>query len=54
MSVGTLRRNHTSGVGGEADMPRRLNRRVSPNSDMGETATIAAAAGVTGSLLAGQ
>jgi len=31
-SVVWLRRNHTSGVGGEADMPRRLNRRVSdPN-----------------------
>ena len=27
-SVGYLRRSHISGVGGEADMPRSLNRRV--------------------------
>ena len=27
-SVGSLRRNHTSEVGGEADMPRQLNRRI--------------------------
>ena len=27
-SASSLRRNHTSEVGGEADMPRQLNRRI--------------------------
>jgi hypothetical protein len=27
-SVGSLRRSHTSGVEGEADMPRQLDRRI--------------------------
>ena len=34
-----LRRNHTSEVGGEADTPRQLDRRVLPEGDLAHLRT---------------